>query len=66
MKRIRRGMECQECGSDCRDSGFQDESGKVWHFRKIIQDGQPHPIHCYGKFARPARKRGKPAPSRKE
>ena len=43
-------MICEECGSDGEGGTVEDVSGRRWHFRKIVKDGKPHPVRCYGKF----------------
>ncbi len=49
---------CEECGSDGEGGMVEDKSGRVWHFRKIMRDGKPREIRCYGRMV-PVRAEGK-------
>lgn len=41
---------CEECGSHGEDGEVETADGRRWHFRKIVKDGKPHPLRCYGRL----------------
>jgi hypothetical protein len=41
---------CEECGNNGEGGEIEYADGRLAHFRKIPDDGKPHPIMCFGKF----------------
>jgi hypothetical protein len=41
---------CEECGNNGEGGEIEYSDGRLAHFRKIPDDGKPHPVMCFGKF----------------